>query len=214
MVAKYDNVMLYSRDVYFTKRKRQIWKNSCVMCQLSARDVRIYESSIAESINCDWKHQTTHIDRRFVLISVQAAVENVYFRTGVDNRPTSLSCFFSDTGNGSRGSEPLSPHEPLSSQALRQNVIPSVPRLSADSKDASQTRSTGPVHTSAKARLTTVAIRIQIPDPDRHQNVTFFRWLIANLPWKFYANPLRSFAQSCQQTKKQTTTTAYPPWRR
>jgi len=34
------------------------------------------------------------------------------------------------------------------------------------------TRSTGTVHTSAKARLTTVAIRIRIriPDPDRHQN--------------------------------------------
>ena len=35
------------------------------------------------------------------------------------------------------------------------------------------TRSTGTVHTYAKARLTSVAIRIQIQirDPDRHQNV-------------------------------------------
>ena len=38
-----------------------------------------------------------------------------------------------------------------------------------------ETRSTGTVHTSAKARLTCVAIRIQISirirDPDRHQNL-------------------------------------------
>jgi len=35
-----------------------------------------------------------------------------------------------------------------------------------------KTRSTGIVHTSAKARLTSVAIRIQIHDLDRHQNLT------------------------------------------
>jgi len=33
------------------------------------------------------------------------------------------------------------------------------------------TRSTGTVHTSANARLTSVAIRIRIRDPDRHQNL-------------------------------------------
>jgi len=32
-------------------------------------------------------------------------------------------------------------------------------------------RSTGTVHTFAKARLTSVAIRIRIRDPDRHQNL-------------------------------------------
>jgi len=32
-------------------------------------------------------------------------------------------------------------------------------------------RSTGTVHTFAKARLTSVAIRIRIHDPDRHQNL-------------------------------------------
>jgi len=96
----------------------------------------------------------------------------------------------------------FAPWTPFVTGPTRQNVIPSVPRLSADSKDASQTRSTGAVHTSAKARLTTVAIRIQIPHPDRHQNLTFFRWLIANLPWKFYANPLTSFCAKLPTDKE------------
>jgi len=45
---------------------------------------------------------------------------------------------------------------------------------SSDSKDTVQTRSTVTVHTSAEARLTSVEmpIRIRIPDPDRHQNLT------------------------------------------
>ena len=34
------------------------------------------------------------------------------------------------------------------------------------------TRSNGTVHTSVKARLSSVAIRIRIRDPDRHQNLT------------------------------------------
>jgi len=41
---------------------------------------------------------------------------------------------------------------------------------------SSKIRSTGTVHTSVKARLTSVAILIRIliriPDPDRHQNLT------------------------------------------
>jgi len=36
----------------------------------------------------------------------------------------------------------------------------------------SETRSTGTVHTSAKARITSVVIQIRIRDPDRHQNLT------------------------------------------
>jgi len=34
-----------------------------------------------------------------------------------------------------------------------------------------QTRSTGTRHTSATTRLTSVAIRIRIPDSDRHRNL-------------------------------------------
>jgi len=54
-----------------------------------------------------------------------------------------------------------------------------------------QTRSIGTVHTSAKARLTSVAIRIQIHDTDRHQNL-----IICSLahwqPLKIRANPFGS----------------------
>jgi len=40
------------------------------------------------------------------------------------------------------------------------------------------------VHTSAKARHTSVAIRIPIGirDPHHHQNLVFVHWPIANLP--------------------------------
>ena len=67
------------------------------------------------------------------------------------------------------------------------------------------------MHTSAKARLTSVAIRIR--NPDRHQNLIIVHWPIASIPWKFYANPFRS---SCAKLlmDKQTTTITYPPWRR
>jgi len=52
------------------------------------------------------------------------------------------------------------------------------------------TRSTGTVHTSAKARLTSVAIRIRIRipiririrDPDPTKMQSFVHWPIANLP--------------------------------
>jgi len=42
-------------------------------------------------------------------------------------------------------------------------------------------------------------------DPDRHQNLTI--WPIANLPWKFHANPFGSFCAKLltdRQTNKQT----------
>jgi len=69
------------------------------------------------------------------------------------------------------------------------------------------TRSTGTVHTSAKARLTNAAIDLD-PYPDRHQNL-----IIANLPQNFHANPFRSFCED-KQTDRQTMTITYPPWRR
>jgi len=46
------------------------------------------------------------------------------------------------------------------------------------------------VYTSAKTRLTSVAIRIR--DPNRHRNL-FCSLAIANLPWKFHANLFGSF---------------------
>jgi len=74
------------------------------------------------------------------------------------------------------------------------------------------TRSTGTVHTSAKARLTSVAIRIKIRirirDPDRHQNLVICSLAnqLPTLPWKFHANPFRSFCAKLlrgRQTDKQ-----------
>ena len=83
------------------------------------------------------------------------------------------------------------------------------------------TRSTGTVHASAKARLTSVAIRllirIRIRDPDRHQNLIICSLAHCQPPlkiscksvWKF----LRKVAdrQTDRQTDKQTTTITYPP---
>ena len=67
-----------------------------------------------------------------------------------------------------------------------------------------KTRSTETVHTSAKARLTTVATKIQ--------SFVHCHIAIANLPWKFQAYPFRRFAaklltdrQTNKQTNKQTT---------
>ena len=60
-------------------------------------------------------------------------------------------------------------------------------------KHTQLTSSTGTVHTSTNACLTSVAIQIwihiQIPDPDRHQTLVICSLVIANLPWKFHANP-------------------------
>ena len=52
-----------------------------------------------------------------------------------------------------------------------------------------KTTSTGTEHTSAKARLTSVAVRIQIATKIH----TSVHWPIANLLWKFHANPFGSF---------------------
>jgi len=48
--------------------------------------------------------------------------------------------------------------------------------------------STGAVHTSAKARLTSVAIWIRIAT----KIWSFVHWPITDLPWKFHANPFGS----------------------
>jgi len=56
-------------------------------------------------------------------------------------------------------------------------------------KTQNVTKSTRTVYTSAKARLTSVAIRIRNP--------------YANLPWKFHANPFGSFCAKLL-TKRQT----------
>jgi len=45
----------------------------------------------------------------------------------------------------------------------------------------------------------------------------FVHWPIASLPWKFHANTFGSFCAKLltdRQTDKQTTTIAYPPWRK
>ena len=71
------------------------------------------------------------------------------------------------------GSQRFLPHAPFYRISESRSSFP----RSSDSKDTVQTiRSTGTLHTSAKARLTSVAmrirIRIRIPDPDLHQNLT------------------------------------------
>jgi len=92
-------------------------------------------------------------------------------------------------------------------------------------KNRKKTRSTGTVHASAKASLISDAIwqismnecplnifRIsQTVSPDRHQNwKSFIHSPIANLPWKFHANPFGNFlrkvasTQTSRQTDRQT----------
>jgi len=66
------------------------------------------------------------------------------------------------------------------------------------------------VHTSTKARLTRVAIRIR--DPERQQNLIICSLPIANVPWKFYANPFGSFCTKLltgNQTNRQTNNDDY-----
>jgi len=71
-----------------------------------------------------------------------------------------------------------------------------------DYSSAVLTRSTGTVHTSTKARLTSVAIRIRIRirirDPDRHQNLIICSLAHCQLPLKISCKSVRKFfAQSC-----------------
>jgi len=68
------------------------------------------------------------------------------------------------------------------------------------------------VHTSAKARLTSVAIRIRISDPDCHQNLIIyflFTGLLPTFPENFMQIRSEVFAQSCQQRDKQTNNNDY-----
>jgi len=60
-----------------------------------------------------------------------------------------------------------------------------------------ETRSTGTVHTSAKARLTNVAIRIRIRDPDHHQNLTVCSLASCQPSLKISCKSVHVFAQSC-----------------
>jgi len=59
-------------------------------------------------------------------------------------------------------------------------------------------RSSGTVHTSAEARLTsvTIRIRIRIRDPDRHQNLIICSSAHCQPSPKFHANPLGSFCSN------------------
>jgi len=71
------------------------------------------------------------------------------------------------------------------------------------------TRSTGTVHTSAKARLTSVTIQIRvlirIPDPDCHQYLIICSLAHCQSSWKFHGNPFGSFCAKLL-TNRQTTT--------
>jgi len=73
-----------------------------------------------------------------------------------------------------------------------------------------RTRSTGTVHTSAKARLTRIQIHIRILDPDRNQNLIVCSVAHCQpsleISWK---SVWIFFAQSCKQTDKQTNNDDY-----
>ena len=67
-------------------------------------------------------------------------------------------------------------------------------------------RSSGTVHTSAKARLTSVAIRIQIRDPDRHQNLIIYSLTNCQPSLKISCKSVRQFLRKVanRQTDRQT----------
>ena len=89
---------------------------------------------------------------------------------------------------------------------------PTTPLPSPPPPSLYKTRSSGTLHTSAKARLTSVAIQIWIHMwTDRQQNLIICSMAQPSL--KIYANPLRSFCaklltdkQTQKQTDRQTTT--------
>jgi len=72
------------------------------------------------------------------------------------------------------------------------------------------------VHASTKARLTGVAIRIRIPDPDRHQNLSICSLARCQPFLKISCESVQMFLrkvanrQTAKQTDKQTTIT-HPP---
>ena len=65
-----------------------------------------------------------------------------------------------------------------------------------------RTRSTGTVHTSAKARLISVAIRIRICDPDRHQNLIICSLTHCHLSLKISCECQPSLKISCKPVQK------------
>ena len=76
------------------------------------------------------------------------------------------------------------------------------------------TRSTGTLHTSAKGRLTSVAIRIVIwiRDSNRHRNLIVCSLTHCQPSMKISCKSVRKFLQPV--ANRQTTTITYPPWRR
>ena len=65
-----------------------------------------------------------------------------------------------------------------------------------------RTRSTGTVHTSAKARLISVAIRIRVCDPDRHQNLIICSLARCHLSLKISCECQPSLKISCKPAQK------------
>ena len=67
-------------------------------------------------------------------------------------------------------------------------------------------KSTRTVHTFATARLTSVAIRIRIRDPDRHQNLTVYSLAHCQPSLKISCISVRKFLRKVakKQTDKQT----------
>jgi len=68
------------------------------------------------------------------------------------------------------------------------------------------TRSTGTVHTYAKVRLTSVAIRIriQIRDPDRHQNLILCSSAHCQPSLKISCKSVWQFLRKVSNTNRQT----------
>ena len=80
------------------------------------------------------------------------------------------------------------------------------------------TTSTGTVHTSAKAHLTSVAmrIRIRIRYPYRHQNLIICSLAHCQPSSKISCKSVGKFLREVanRQANRQTTTITYPRWRR
>jgi len=67
------------------------------------------------------------------------------------------------------------------------------------------------VHTSAKACPASVAIRIRIRDPDRHQNLTICSLVHCQTSPKISRKSVQKFCAKLL-TDRQTTTITYPLW--
>ena len=88
--------------------------------------------------------------------------------------------------------------------------------INTKSKTINKTRSTGTVHTSAKARLTSVTIWICIRDPYRHQHSKICSLVHCQPSLKISCKSVQQFLHKVanRQTNRQTTMITYPPWRR